>query len=43
MGRYIRLATFTHVLECGFMLFENLLFFLFLFGLTSGVVVQSAG
>jgi len=25
------------------MLFENLLFFLFLFGLTSGVVVQSAG
>ena len=40
LGRHLRLATFTHVLECGFMLSENILFLIFLFGLTSGVTVR---
>ena len=33
-------GTFVHALECGFMLFENALFFIFLFGMTSGVRVE---
>ena len=38
----ISLDAFLYVLSLGFMLFENLLFFVFLFGLTSGVRVVEA-
>ena len=34
-------ATFKSILEIGFMLTENLLFFIFLFGMTSGVTPES--
>jgi len=32
--------TFVYILESGFMLFENALFFIFLFGMTSGIQIQ---
>ena len=38
----VSLSSFTYFLEVGFMLFENLLFFVFLVGMTSGLHVVSA-
>jgi hypothetical protein len=37
----VSLGSFTYFLEVGFMLFENLLFFIFLVGMTSGLRVVS--
>ena len=39
IGNWMSLKTLIHVLELGFMLFENALFFVFLFGMTSGVEI----
>ena len=37
----VSLAQFTYCLEVGFMLFENLLFFIFLVGMTSGLRIMN--
>ena len=38
----VSLGSFIYVLELGFMLFENLLFLVFLFGMTSGLRVSNS-